>query len=295
MTGAPRILIVSATPPDSLVTALKMRNYQIDFVSPRSLSEHPEDYLPYQLVILDDVPAGIADARGAARAQSLRRRLRRRAGRDRRHVARGEPGRRRAGKGVAGKVRAAAAAAVARADRGLPVHRSIELDELRLALSRGARRRANPLRQGSRDRAAAPARRYRLRRRDRVRLAAVRARASAAARRGSRRARKPHRPPATRRRHRLQGRARNRRARDSAKRHPGAPGDSAHRRRHQPPVSRSRRSDRRICAPAHPRLDHPHRPRPRQPASCCRTSRRRPAASSIACRISRSCRCCWSG
>src|SRR6266446_5230770 len=58
VTGAPRILIVSATPPASLVTALKMRKYQIDFVSPRSLSEHPVDYLPYQLVILDDVPAG---------------------------------------------------------------------------------------------------------------------------------------------------------------------------------------------------------------------------------------------
>ena len=58
VTGAPRILIVSTTPPESLVTALKMRNYQIDFVSPRSLGEHPADYLPYQLVILDDVPEG---------------------------------------------------------------------------------------------------------------------------------------------------------------------------------------------------------------------------------------------
>ena len=56
--GAPRILIVSATPPESLVTALKLRNYQIDFVSPRSLSEHPADYLPYQLVILDDLSEG---------------------------------------------------------------------------------------------------------------------------------------------------------------------------------------------------------------------------------------------
>lgn len=58
VTGAPRILIVSTTPPTSVVTALKMRKYQIDFVSPRSLSEHPVDYLPYQLVILDDVPEG---------------------------------------------------------------------------------------------------------------------------------------------------------------------------------------------------------------------------------------------
>ncbi len=58
VTGAPRILIVSTTPPESLVSALKMRNYQIDFVSPRSLSKNPADYLPYQLVILDDVPEG---------------------------------------------------------------------------------------------------------------------------------------------------------------------------------------------------------------------------------------------
>ena len=58
VTGAPRILIASSTPPESLVTALKLRHYEIDFVSPRSLSEHPVDYLPYQLVILDDVPEG---------------------------------------------------------------------------------------------------------------------------------------------------------------------------------------------------------------------------------------------
>src|SRR5208337_4287404 len=58
VTGAPRILIASATMPESLVTALKMRNYQIDFVSPRSLGVNPTDYLPYQLVILDDVPEG---------------------------------------------------------------------------------------------------------------------------------------------------------------------------------------------------------------------------------------------
>src|SRR5271168_3655521 len=58
VTGAPRVLIASATMPESLVTALKMRNYQIDFVSPRSLGVNPTDYLPYQLVILDDVPEG---------------------------------------------------------------------------------------------------------------------------------------------------------------------------------------------------------------------------------------------
>jgi Mg-chelatase subunit ChlD len=62
VTGAPRILIASMTPPESLVSALKMRKYQIDFVSPRSLSARPADYLPYQLVILDDIPEGALNA-----------------------------------------------------------------------------------------------------------------------------------------------------------------------------------------------------------------------------------------
>ncbi|MDB5107914.1 MAG: chloride channel, partial [Candidatus Binatus sp.] len=57
VTGTPRILIASATPPESLVSALKTRNYKIDLVSPRSLSTNPVDYLPYQLVIVDDLPA----------------------------------------------------------------------------------------------------------------------------------------------------------------------------------------------------------------------------------------------
>ena len=62
VTGAPRILIASMTPPESLVSALKMRKYRIDFVSPRSLSARPADYLPYQLVILDDIPEGALNA-----------------------------------------------------------------------------------------------------------------------------------------------------------------------------------------------------------------------------------------
>jgi len=49
----------------------------------------------------------------------------------------------RSGKGAAGEVRATAAAAVARTDRSLSLHRSPNSDELRLALSRRARRRAN--------------------------------------------------------------------------------------------------------------------------------------------------------
>ncbi len=57
VTAPPRVMIVSATPPESLVTALKMRGYRLDIVSPRSLSTNPLDYLVYQLVILDDVPS----------------------------------------------------------------------------------------------------------------------------------------------------------------------------------------------------------------------------------------------
>ncbi len=62
VTGASRILIASTVPPDSLVAALKLRNYRIDFVSPRSLSDRATDYLPYQLVILGDVPTGSLSA-----------------------------------------------------------------------------------------------------------------------------------------------------------------------------------------------------------------------------------------
>ena len=67
VTGAPRILIASATAPESLVAALRLRRYAIDFVSPRSLSDRPLDYLPYQLVILDDAPPGTLSP-GAQRA-----------------------------------------------------------------------------------------------------------------------------------------------------------------------------------------------------------------------------------
>ncbi len=53
----PRILVASMTRPESLMSALKARNYQVDLVSPRSLSSRAANYLPYQLVILDDAPA----------------------------------------------------------------------------------------------------------------------------------------------------------------------------------------------------------------------------------------------
>jgi Ca-activated chloride channel homolog len=55
--GAPRVLIVTLTPPESVLSALKLRGYRIDTVSPLSLSSNPLDYLPYQLVIMADVPA----------------------------------------------------------------------------------------------------------------------------------------------------------------------------------------------------------------------------------------------
>lgn len=59
VSGAPRVLIVSQSRPESLVSALKTRNYQVDLVAPRSLSNKPSDYLAYQLVVLDDAPAAL--------------------------------------------------------------------------------------------------------------------------------------------------------------------------------------------------------------------------------------------
>ena len=62
VSGAPHLLIVSQSRPESLVSALKARDYQVDFASPRGLSIKAEDYLPYQLVIVDDAPAGTMPA-----------------------------------------------------------------------------------------------------------------------------------------------------------------------------------------------------------------------------------------
>ncbi len=50
----PRVLVVSSAPPESLIGALKQRNYRLDIVSPRSLPEKAADYLRYQLVVLGD-------------------------------------------------------------------------------------------------------------------------------------------------------------------------------------------------------------------------------------------------
>lgn len=57
VSGAPRVMIVSQSRPESLVNALKARNYQVDLVPPRAVSNQPSDYLAYQLLILDDAPA----------------------------------------------------------------------------------------------------------------------------------------------------------------------------------------------------------------------------------------------
>jgi Ca-activated chloride channel homolog len=58
VTRAPRVLVASASRPESLLTALQLRKYRVDLVAPRSLSDKATDYLPYQLVILDDLPTG---------------------------------------------------------------------------------------------------------------------------------------------------------------------------------------------------------------------------------------------
>ncbi len=53
----PRILVVSGDRPMSLVSALKLRDYQVDITAPERLSNRAEDYLDYQAVILSDVSA----------------------------------------------------------------------------------------------------------------------------------------------------------------------------------------------------------------------------------------------
>ena len=51
----PRILVVSADRPMSLVSALKLRDYRVEVTTPDRLSNRAEDYLSYQAVILTDV------------------------------------------------------------------------------------------------------------------------------------------------------------------------------------------------------------------------------------------------
>ncbi len=51
---APQILVAGSAPPESLLRALQLRDYQTFVVSPRSLPTQPESLLPYQAVILSD-------------------------------------------------------------------------------------------------------------------------------------------------------------------------------------------------------------------------------------------------
>jgi Ca-activated chloride channel family protein len=63
----PQILLAGSAPPESLLNALKLREYNVTVISPRSLPTHPEDYLPYQAVILSDATvATLSDASATA-------------------------------------------------------------------------------------------------------------------------------------------------------------------------------------------------------------------------------------
>jgi Mg-chelatase subunit ChlD/uncharacterized membrane protein len=53
----PQILVAGSTPPESLLSALKLREYNVTVTSPRSLPTRPENYLPYQAVVLSDATA----------------------------------------------------------------------------------------------------------------------------------------------------------------------------------------------------------------------------------------------
>ncbi len=55
--GPPRVLVVSTNPPDSLLSALRLRQYEVQETAPHGLPTDPETYLAYQAVILVDVTA----------------------------------------------------------------------------------------------------------------------------------------------------------------------------------------------------------------------------------------------
>jgi Ca-activated chloride channel family protein len=55
--GPPRVLVVSTNPPDSLMSALRLRQYEVQETPPHGLPTDPEAYLAYQAVILVDVTA----------------------------------------------------------------------------------------------------------------------------------------------------------------------------------------------------------------------------------------------
>jgi Ca-activated chloride channel family protein len=55
--GSPRVLVVSTNPPDSLLSALRLRQYEVQETPPHGLPTDPQSYLAYQAVILVDVTA----------------------------------------------------------------------------------------------------------------------------------------------------------------------------------------------------------------------------------------------
>ena len=60
--AAPRVLVISSDPPQSLIGALARRKYRVQEASPRGLPEQAESYLPYQAVILADAtPAELTE------------------------------------------------------------------------------------------------------------------------------------------------------------------------------------------------------------------------------------------
>jgi hypothetical protein len=196
----PHVLLIANSPPESLVKALELRNFDVANAGPHGLSPRAADYLGYQAVIIANVTA---DALAPEVQSALNRYVADYGGGlivtgDTLRDSKFHGGAR---KNSTHRVPAATPATLARTHRGLSANRSIQLDELQLALPGSARRRTHPLRQGSRHRAAQPARRYRLRRRHRLRLRALCAGPSAAARRGPRRVAQPRLTPRARRRH----------------------------------------------------------------------------------------------
>jgi uncharacterized membrane protein len=51
------VLVISSNPPDSLLSALRLRQYEVQETPPHGLPTDPESYLAYQAVILVDVTA----------------------------------------------------------------------------------------------------------------------------------------------------------------------------------------------------------------------------------------------
>ena len=57
----PHVLVVGLNPPQSLIAALRMRNYDVQMTGPHGLPVRPQDYLAYQAVVIANVPAETLD------------------------------------------------------------------------------------------------------------------------------------------------------------------------------------------------------------------------------------------